>query len=213
MKRQFHLILIFLTLAASHAVTAQDLKPTPTPEPIALRMVPLGITMILGTLKEVEATEDVRMSMVMMAGFFPEKFAEESEMMTKLAGAERKEQLVMLEALTDSLRGKLPPAERWTVDFGRRWGKTYGKAILLSQSDFKDDSRIFLESLLELGDFLKSCEKDIPPEVISRLRKIAAAYPKEEKFSIGVVTGSFVSASIELIDYLDSLERESPMRH
>lgn len=211
MKRPFHLILIFLTLAAFQSIPAQNLKPTPTPEPIAVRMVPLGITMILGTLKEVEATEDVKMSMVMMAGFFPPKFADESKKMVKLAGAERKDQLVLLEELTESLRSKIPDSEKWTVDFGRRWGKTYGKAIILGKSEFKEDRQPFLTSLQELKDFLETCKKDVPPEVLPKLQKIVDTYPSEESFSIGVVVGTFVSASIELIDFLDSMERASPM--
>lgn len=214
MKRLFHLIFIVLTLAVFRGISAQDTKPTPTPkqatEPLYVRMVPLGITMVLGTLKEVEATEQVRMSMVMMAEFFPDKFKDQQDKMVKIAGAERKDQLVLLEELTDDLRAKTSASDKWTVDFGRRWGKTYGKAIQLSKSEFKEDSQPFLTNLRELGEYLETCRKDVPPELLTKLQKITDTYPKEQNFSTGVVVGTFVSASIELIDYLDSLERESP---
>lgn len=212
MKRLFHLIFTVIALATVNATSAQDVKPTPKPppEPLYVRMVPLGITMVLGTLKEVEATEQVRMSMVMMSGFFPDKFKDQQDKMVKIAGAERKDQLILLEEMTEDLRAKSGATDKWTVDFGRRWGKTYGRAIQLSKSEFKDDGAPFLNSLRELGDFLETCRKDVPPELLSKLQKITDAHPKDQNFSIGVVVGTFVTASIELIDFLDAMERESP---
>lgn len=204
----FFAALLFLSF---QTVPAQDPKPSPTPDPIPVRMVPLAITMVLGTLKEVEATEDSKMAMVMMAEFMPEKFAEERDKFVKIAEASRKDQIVLLEELTESLRSKLHESDRWTVDFGRRWGKTYGKAILLSQSEFKDDRTPFIESLRDLKELLAVCRKDIPPEVLPKLEKIAGTYPGETEFSVGIVAGKFVSASIELIEYLDSLESKWPI--
>lgn len=200
-------------LLFSSIYPAQNPVPGPSPTParsdqdLAVKMMPLGVSMLLAAIIETEPPEEVKMSLAVMGDFLPEELAEEDAKMVEIAYANRDDQVRISKETLASLRKKLPDSEKWTVDIGQAWGKTYGMAVVLGLSGFKGDPTPFLDSLRNLGLEVEKNRKSIPPQILPKLEAICAVAPKTKDVSMGAVVGSFFSETLNLIDYLDTLER------
>lgn len=208
-------LLLFSSTSLAQNPTPRPPSPTPTPTPVAtlsdqqlaVKMMPLGLSMLLAAIVETEPPEEVKMSLAVMGDFLPEELAEEDARLVEIAYANRDDQIRISKETLVSLRTKLPESDKWTVDIGQAWGKTYGMAIVLGLSGFKGDPEPFLESLRNLGLEVEKNRKSIPPQVLPKLEAICAVTPKTKEVSMGAVVGSFFSETLNLIDYLDTLER------
>lgn len=196
---------------------SQTPTPTPVPSPapsvaesqheLAVRMMPMGVAMLLATILETEPPEEVKMTLAVIGDYLPPALAEEDARLVEIAYATRQDQIRLAGEVLIGLRKRLSDSEKWTVDIGQAWGKTYGKAIVLGTSGFKTDSAPFLDSLKSLGSEVEKNRRSIPDPVLVRLQAICGVMPKDESASIGAVVGSFFSETLKLIDYLDSIEK------
>jgi TonB family protein len=169
------------------------------------KVFPVGLSMYLTFLKEFPPDEEGAANLKGLADELPENLASEKAQIYKLIKARPSEQPKIIDETLDSLRKKSTDSENWMIDVGRQWGMALGQAAKLSKNQFRGDRLRFINSLQEMNRLLEAPPGDIPPDVLDKIRGIAA-YNDESDVAAPEFIENFIAASMNFLEFMSRME-------
>ena len=166
-----------------------------------------GLSMFLTALKDIEPDEEANSILREMASGFPAEFAAEREQLNRLSNAKRSEQPRIIDEFTASFGRRLSGTELWLFDFGKHWGSALGQAYKLSGGQMPGDKVKFIDSINKMTALLNSAPKDIPAEILEKIRKIALDNDENDMVSPEFIN-DFFKASFEFIEFIAPEEKK-----
>jgi hypothetical protein len=164
--------------------------------------------MFLTALKDIEPDEEALSILREMASSFPAEFAGEGEKLNKLTSARRSDHARLIDDFISSFGRKLSGTELWLFDFGKNWGGALGQAYKLSDNNLRGDKVKFIDSINKMTALLNSAPKDIPADVLEKIRKIALVNDDGDLVSQEFIN-DFFRASLEFIELIAPEEKEN----
>ncbi|HEX8368487.1 MAG TPA: energy transducer TonB [Pyrinomonadaceae bacterium] len=165
-----------------------------------------GLSMFLTALKDIEPDEEANSILREMADGFPAEFAAEREQLKRLVNAKRSEQPRIIDDFIGSFGRRLSGTELWLFDFGKYWGTAMGQAYKLSDSNLRGDKVKFIDNINKMTALLNSAPKDIPAEILEKIRKIALVSDETDMVSPEFIN-DFFKASFEFIEFIAPEEK------
>lgn len=167
-----------------------------------------GLSMFLTALKDIEPDEEAMSILREMADSFPAEFASEREQLNKLTNARRSEQARIIDDFIAAFGRRLSGTELWLFDFGKNWGSALGQAYKLSDNKLRGDKVKFIDSINKMTALLNSAPKDIPADILEKIRKIALVNDDGDLVSPEFIN-DFFRASFEFIELIAPEEKEN----
>jgi TonB family protein len=160
-----------------------------------------GLSLFVTALKDIEPDEEANSILRDMANGFPAEFTEEKQQLNKLASAKRSEHSRIIDEFIATFGRRLSGSELWLFDFGKHWGSALGQAYKLSDSNLRGDKVKFIDSINKMTALLNSAPKDIPENILEKIRKIALVNDENDMVSQEFINNFFM-ASFEFIEFI-----------
>jgi TonB family protein len=167
-----------------------------------------GLSMFLTALKDIEPDEEANSILREIANSFPAEYAGEKQQLNKLASAKRGEQGRIIDEFIAAFGRRLSGSELWLFDFGKHWGSALGQAYKLSDTNLRGDKVKFIDSINKMTALLNSAPKDIPENILEKIRKIALVNDENDMVSQQFIS-DFFRASFEFIEFIAPEEKEN----
>jgi TonB family protein len=167
-----------------------------------------GLSMFLTALKDIEPDEEAISIVRDIANSFPAGYAGEKQQLDKLATAKRSEQGRIIDEFIAAFGRRLSGSELWLFDFGKHWGSALGQAYKLSDGKQRGDKVKFIDSINRMTALLNSAPKDIPENILEKIRKIALVNDENDMASQEFIS-DFFKASFEFIEFIAPEEKEN----
>ncbi|HEX9959938.1 MAG TPA: energy transducer TonB [Pyrinomonadaceae bacterium] len=167
-----------------------------------------GLSMFLTALKDIEPDEESNSILREIASSLPAEFAGEKQQLNKLASARRSEQGRIIDEFIAAFGRRLSGTELWLFDFGKHWGSALGQAYKLSDSSLRGDKVKFIDSINKMTALLNSAPKDIPENILGKIRKIALVNDENDMVSQEFIN-DFFKASFEFMEFIAPEEKEN----
>ncbi|HEX8250007.1 MAG TPA: energy transducer TonB [Pyrinomonadaceae bacterium] len=165
-----------------------------------------GLSMFLTALKDIEPDEEANSILREIAGSLPAEFSGEREQLNRLAKAKRSEQPRLIDDFIASFARRLSGTDLWLFDFGKYWGTAMGQAYKLSDGNLRGDKVKFIDNINKMTALLNSAPKDIPAEILEKIRKIALVNDENDMVSPEFIN-DFFKASFEFIEFIAPEEK------
>jgi hypothetical protein len=143
-----------------------------------------------------------------MADSFPAEYAGEREQLNKLVNARRSDQPRIIDDFIAAFGRRLSGTELWLFNFGKHWGSALGQAYKLSDSNLRGDKVKFIDNINKLTALMNSAPKDIPADILEKIRKIALVNDENDMVSQEFIN-DFLKASFEFIEFIAPEENEN----
>jgi TonB family protein len=167
-----------------------------------------GVGMFLTALKDVEPGEEENSILREMADSLPADFAGEKAQLNRLTTARRGEHVRIIDELIASFGRRLTGTQLWLFDFGKYWGDALRQAQKLSSNNPGGDKVKFIDSINKMTALLNSAPKDIPANVLEKIRRIALVNDENDMASPEFIN-DFLKASLEFIEFIAPDEKEN----
>ena len=166
-----------------------------------------GLSLFLTALKDIEPDEEANSILREMANSFPAEYASEREQLNKLVAAKRSDQARIIDDFIAAFGRRLSGTELWLFDFGKHWGTALGQAYKLSDGNSRGDKVKFIDSINKMTALINSAPKDIPADILEKIRKIALVNDENDMVSQEFIN-DFFRASFEFIEFIAPEEKE-----
>jgi TonB family protein len=167
-----------------------------------------GLSMFLTALKDIEPDEEANSIVREIADSLPAEFAAEKAQLNKLIGAKRSEQPRLIDDFINAFGRRLSGTDLWLFDFGKNWGTAMGQAYKLSDNNLRGDKVKFINSMNKMTVQLNAAPKDIPSNILEKIRKIALVDDENDMVSQEFIN-NFLKASLEFIEFIAPEENEN----
>ncbi|MDQ3800803.1 MAG: energy transducer TonB [Acidobacteriota bacterium] len=167
-----------------------------------------GVSMFLTALKDVEPGEEENTILREMADSLPRDFAGEKAQLNRLITARRGEHVRIIDELIATFGRRLTGTQLWLFDFGKYWGEALRQAHKLSGNNPDGDKVKFIDNINKMTALLNSAPKDIPANVLEKIRKIVLVDDENDMASPEFIN-DFMRASFEFMDFIAPDEKEN----
>lgn len=164
-------------------------------------LLPLTLVMFMNALKVIPPDEEAKDILRGIARTLPASYQVSKAQFERLAKAESEERAQIIDDITATMRKNSSATETWAIDVGKYWGNAIGQALKLTENDFNTETKSFANSLQSLNWLLESPPAEISPEMLKRIRTIAAYNGEVDTVSPEFVK-DFIKASIDFLEYI-----------
>lgn len=163
--------------------------------------IPMGLAMFLTAFKEIPGDEETEAILREMANSLPDNYKVEKSQFDKLTKAKSGEKEKIIDDLVDSLKKGATESEAWSIDFGKQWGNAIGQAYKIADGKFRGDRQSFIKSLQGMNWLLESPPKDMPEEILEKIRAIASYNDETDAISPEFIN-DFFKSSLDFIQFM-----------
>ncbi|HLM01147.1 MAG TPA: TonB family protein [Pyrinomonadaceae bacterium] len=167
-----------------------------------------GLSVFLTALKDIEPDEDSDAILRELAKNFPAEYPDERQQLNRLMNARRNEQGRIIDEFIASFGRRLSGTELWLFDFGKHWGAALGQAYKLADGNQVGDRVKFIDGINKMAALLNAAPKDIPENVLEKIRKIAPVSDENDMVSPEFIN-DFLQASFDFMEFIAPEEKES----
>ncbi len=168
----------------------------------SVKLIPMGLAMFLTALKEFPTDDETNQILRELGNALPAGMKAEKSQLDKLARAKSaSEKGKIIDDIIGSMRGDLTGTDAWMVDFGKQWGNAIGEAYKITDSDYRKDRQNFIKGLQGMNWLLESPPKDIPEDILDKIRAISSYNDETDAISPDFIS-DFFKASLDFIQYM-----------
>ena len=168
----------------------------------SVNLIPMGLAMFLTALKEIPMDEEFSRILRELGNELPAGMMNEKTKFDKLARAKSTgEKGRIVDDIVASMRKDLTGTDLWMVDFGKQWGSAIGEAFKITESNYGKDRQNFIKAVQGMNWLLESPPKDIPEEMLDKIRAISSYNDETDAISPEFIS-DFFKASLDFIQYM-----------
>jgi TonB family protein len=166
------------------------------------RLIPMRLVMFLTALKDIPSDDATNRILHELGDEIPAGMSAQKAQIERLARAKTPgEKSKLIDEIIASMRRDLTGTDIWMIDFGMQWGSTIGEAFKITESNYGKDRQTFIKGLQGMNRLLESPPKDIPEEVLEKIRAISSYNDEADAISPEYISDFFKSS----LDFIQSM--------